>query len=156
MPVYPQGYHITFGTYGARLHGSSKPHVDRDHNRYRAPLAPRDPEREEDARDRMSDDRVKLTMEQRRIVERAILHLCQRFNWPAHAIAPQSDHVHVVVTAARDGEALREAIKASASRELNKQFGKRRWWAENGSCKYLWERAYFFSAVDYVKSQRDF
>jgi REP element-mobilizing transposase RayT len=130
--------------------------VDRDHNQYGAPLAPRDPDREEDARNRMSDDPVKLTMEQRRIVERAILDLCQRFNWPVHAIAPQSDHVHVVVTAARDGDALREAIKASASRELNKHFGKHKWWAENGSCKYLWERAYFFSAVDYVTRQRDF
>ena len=103
MPLYPQGYHITFGTYGARLHGSNKPHVDRDHNQYGAPLAPRDPDREDDARNRMSDDPVKLTIEQRRIVERAILELCQRFNWPVHEIAPQSDHVYVVMTARGTG-----------------------------------------------------
>ena len=60
------------------------------------------------------------------------------------------------MTASRDADALREAIKASASGELNKHFGKRRWWAENGSCKYLWEWAYFFSAADYVTRQRDF
>ena len=36
---FPHGYHITFGTYGNRLHGSDKPHVDRDHNHYGEPFA---------------------------------------------------------------------------------------------------------------------
>jgi len=66
------------------------------------------------------------------------------------------DHVHVVVSAARDGDPLRDAIKAVASKSLNKAYGKRTWWAEGGSAKYLWDRPYFINAVDYVKRQREF
>lgn len=73
--LYPMGFHITWGTYGGRLHGSSKPHVDRDHNVYGEPFAPFDPSREQDARNRMREDPVSLTPDQRRAVERAIVDL---------------------------------------------------------------------------------
>ena len=39
MPLYPMGFHITWGTYGARLHRSPKPLVERDPNEYGAPHA---------------------------------------------------------------------------------------------------------------------
>jgi REP element-mobilizing transposase RayT len=63
-------------------------------------------------------------------------------------------HVHVVIGAARDGEPLRDAVKAVASRALSKRYGKRIWWAAGGSCKYLWERDYFLNAVGYVQRQQ--
>jgi hypothetical protein len=50
---FPHAFHITFGTYGARLHGSMRPFIDMDHNEYGAPLPPPDPAREQAARDRM-------------------------------------------------------------------------------------------------------
>lgn len=153
--TYPHGYHITFGTYGTRLHGSDKPHVDRDHNEYGAPLAPADPAREQSARDRMTGEPVTLTPEQRRCVEESIRELARRYAWAIHAIASQSDHTHVVITANREGPQLRDAIKAAATRSLNKRFGKKRWWAEGGSAKYLWEQDYFKNATDYVNRQRD-
>jgi hypothetical protein len=93
---FPYGYHITFATYGNRLHGSNKPHVDRDHNQYGQPLAPTDPEREDAQRRRMKQDPVRLTPEQRVVVERAIRDLAGRYRWPVHAFASQSDHTHVV------------------------------------------------------------
>ena len=71
-------------------------------------------------------------------------------------MAANRDHVHVVIGAPREGEQLREAIKAVASKWLNKQFGKRTWWAEGGSSNYLWERDYFENAVKYVRDQREF
>ena len=153
---FPHAYHITWGTHGTRLHGSDKPHVDRDHNQYGAPFAPADPDREEAARERMNGEPVKLTVEQRRIVEDAIREVAARYGWTIHAIAPQSHHTHVVITADREGEPLREALKAVASRALNKAFGHKRWWAEGGSAKYLWEWCYFLNARDYVARQRDF
>ena len=154
--MFPTGYHITWGTDGGRLHGASKPHVDRDHNEYGTPFAPADPGREQDAKSRMREDPVSLTIEQRNIVEEAVLEVAQRYGWTVHAIAFQTDHNHVVITAPREGEALREALKAVACRALNKIFGKRTWWAEGGSAKYLWERDYFHNAVGYVRDQRDF
>jgi len=152
---FPQGYHLTWGTYGARLHGSAKPFVDRGHNEYGAPLPAPDPAREQAARDRMREDPVTLTVEQRKEVEAAIEDVCAQYGWTIHSKASQSDHTHVVVTAPRVGEELRDALKACATRALNKKFGKRTWWAEGGSARYLWERQYFLNAVRYVRDQRD-
>ncbi|MGB7157883.1 MAG: transposase [Tepidisphaeraceae bacterium] len=104
----------------------------------------------------MNEDPVSLSPEQRRLVEEAIRDVAKRYGWTIHSIAVQSDHVHVVITAFREGEELRDALKAVASRALNKRFGKRDWWAEKGSAKYLWERRYFENARDYVGDQRDF
>ena len=153
---FPHGYHITFGTYGTRLHGSTKPHVDRDHNQYGQPFAPTDPEREEAVRGQMNQDPVRLTLEQRVVVEEAIRDLATRYRWTIHSLAPQSDHTHVVITANREGEPLRDALKAVATRALNERYGKQRWWAEGGSAKYLWEWGYFQNAIKYVRDQRDF
>src|SRR6266545_1979720 len=127
---FPQAYHITWGTYGARLTGSQKPYVDRWHNEYGTPLPEADQAREDAARERMREEPVKLTVEQRRVVEEAIQEVSQRYGWTVHAIAAQTDHVHVIVTANREGEALRDALKACASRALNAKYGKRTWWAE--------------------------
>ena len=149
-------FHITWGTHGTRLHGSGKPHVDRDHNTPGTPFAPADPHREDEARARMKGDPVHLNPEQRKVVEQAIRDVAKRYRWTIHAIAVQSDHVHVVITAMREGEALRDALKAVASRALNKIFGTKTRWAEKGSAKYLWERDYFDNAVNYVDRQRDF
>jgi REP element-mobilizing transposase RayT len=154
--LFPIAFHITWGTHGARLHGSPKPHVDRDHNEHGGPLAPTDPERERQSRERMASKPVKLTLEQRKLVEQAIRDVAARYGRVIHSVSVQSDHVHVVITAAREGEQLRDALKAVASRALNKQFGARTWWAEKGSAKYLWERDYFHNARDYVRDQRDF
>lgn len=104
----------------------------------------------------MKGEPVCLTVAQRTLVEEAIHELAKRYEWPIHAIAAQSDHVHVVLTACREGEQLRDALKAVATRALNKRFGSRTWWAEKGSAKYLWERKYFENAIRYVKDQRDF
>jgi REP element-mobilizing transposase RayT len=150
------GFHISWGTHGARLHGSSKPYVDRDHNEPGTPFAPTDPYREDEARVRMKGEPVSLSPAQRKLVEQAIRDVAERYRWGIHAIAVQSDHVHVVLTAPREGEALRDALKAVASRALNTECGSRTSWAEKGSAKYLWERDYFENAVNYVERQRDF
>ena len=62
----------------------------------------------------------------------------------------------MVITANREGEQLRDAVKACATKALNKICGRKAWWAEGGSAKYLWERDYFQNAVKYVNDQHDF
>jgi REP element-mobilizing transposase RayT len=130
--------------------------VDHEHNEYGTPFPPADREREEEARERMKQEPVYLTIEQRKEVEGAIREIATRYGWTIHSIAVQSDHVHVVITACREGEQLRDALKAVATRALNKKFGSKIWWSEKGSAKYLWERPYFKNAVKYVHDQRDF
>jgi REP element-mobilizing transposase RayT len=153
--LFPQAYHVTFGTYLSRPPGSAKPHVDDDHNEYRAPLAPTDAKREERSRRIAKYEPVWISMEQRMTVDRAIREVAERYDWRIHAMAVNSDHVHVVITAAREGDALRDALKAVASRELNKLFEKRSWWAEGGSAKCLYENDYFRNAVEYVSKQNE-
>lgn len=130
---YPQAYHITWGTYGTRLHGDDRPTVDLEHNQYGDPFVAPDPQREEEIRRNLAHDPVYLTCEQRIAVERGIRETAEKYRWVIHAIAPQRDHVHVVISAMRDGKPLREALKAAASRELNTAWGKKRWWAEGGA-----------------------
>ena len=151
---YPQAYHITFGTFLARPPGSERPHVDRHHNGYRQSLAPADPAREQRSREIAAGKAIRLTVEQRKTTEEAIRDLAGRDGWRIYAIAPMTDHVHVVLGAPRAGEQLRDAVKAAATKALNKRFGKRTWWAAGGSAKYLWERDYFLNAVSYVEGQQ--
>jgi hypothetical protein len=136
--VYPQGFHITFGVYMARPPGSAKPHVDRDRNEYGDPLAPTNPARERWAREHAAFEPVRLDLEQRRLAEQAITELAGRCGWRIHAVAVQADHAHVVVSAARDPDELREAIKAAASRLLNAKYGARPWWAGGGEAASIY------------------
>jgi len=153
---YPPAYHITWGTYGMRLPGTDQPYVNLEHNTYGTPLPKADPLRERWARDHMKGEPATLELDQRKEVEKALVDFCARYDWKIHAIAAQSDHVHIVVTAPREGEPLRDALKAAASRFLNPKYGKKTRWAENGSARYLWEPEYFTNAVNYVTEQRDF
>ncbi len=155
MPDKPLAFHITIGTYGARLHGCDRPHVDLSHNTYGEPLAPANGFRADEARARMTHDAVEMSVEQRREVEAAIRDVAARYGWVIHAMASKVDHTHVVVTADREGQALRDAIKAVASRWLNKRFAPRPWWAENGSVKHIWDDGYLGRATKYVNDQRD-
>jgi len=155
MASYPPAYHITWGTYGTRLRGGPAPYVDRDHNVYGTPLPTPDPELEAMDRRNLKHDPVYLTREQIAATEAAIREVAARYEWPIHALSAKEDHVHVVITAPREGEALRDALKAVACKALNKQFGRREWWAEKGSAKYLYERPYFLNAVAYVQRQHE-
>lgn len=153
---FPLAYHITWGTYATRLPGTDRPHIDDQHNQYGTPLAPANPAREDAARRSLRFDPVYLNWDERHEVMRAIEEVAARYEWKIHTMAAQKDHVHVVITAPREGQQLRDALKAVASRGLNKKFGRREWWAEKGSAKYLFEADYFANALDYVQRQREF
>jgi REP element-mobilizing transposase RayT len=148
-------YHITWGTHGTRLPGSDKPHVRKDQNEFDSPLPEPDPELEVLARKRMTQPSVRLTYEHRQFTVKAIENVAKRYGWTIHAIAAQSDHVHVVITANRVGNELRDALKAVSSKALNKQFADQKWWAVGGSCKYIYYDSYFENAVNYVRDQRE-
>jgi REP element-mobilizing transposase RayT len=152
---YPHAFHITFGTYLSRPPGSAKPHVDRHHNRFGEPLAPTDPAREHFARAIARSAPVWLSVDQRSTVEEGIRDVAVRYGWRIDALAVNSDHVHAVIAAEREGNALRDAVKAAGSRALNKRFARRDWWAEGGSVKYLWDLSYFRNAVEYVAGQNE-
>jgi hypothetical protein len=69
MPNAPIAYHITFGTYGCRLHGDPRGTVDRQHNRFLDPIIGEDSHREFENQERLRFAPITLTVEQRTFLE---------------------------------------------------------------------------------------
>ena len=69
-------WHITWGTYAARLHGGSRPTVDRWHNQLGEKFIGRDPERERIERESPRGDVVHLSHEQQLFIQDLIPKLC--------------------------------------------------------------------------------
>jgi REP element-mobilizing transposase RayT len=152
----PLAYHITWTTYGSWLHGDQRGWVETG----TLEIKPGDSEREEETRGMMKESAVVLTEEQRALVEQVIRQHCAIRGWTLHAINVRTNHVHVVISADRSPEEVMSQLKAWTSRRLSdqagltttvaKKAGRRRWWTEHGSTKYINGDAYLENAVRYV------
>ena len=111
MPDRPIAYHITFGTYGTRLHGDERGTVDRSMNEPGDPIIGADPSWWELERKRLRFDPVVLRPEQMRHVECVTPSICARGGWTYHIAAGGPDHVHVLLTAEAEGDAVRKWFK---------------------------------------------
>jgi REP element-mobilizing transposase RayT len=153
----PIAYHMTFGTYGARLHGDPRPTVDRDHNQFGTPFVATNFERRSREATLMRAERVVLTETQRLFVESVIPTVCGRGQWTYHITAAQCDHVHTLLTADGDARAVRRLLKRWLSEELDRRWPRARgqvWWAEGGSIKWIWKEDYLRDAYEYIERQR--
>ena len=149
----PWAYFLTFACYGARLHGSEKGSVDRNHNAARTPYLPADPERERAARGRMGAPAARLNAAARSLALEAIRDGCAFRGWVLHAAHVRGNHVHVVVAARVGPSELLKKLKTRMSRSLNEKLGKRRWWARHGSTIPLWDAHRVDDAVNYTWNQ---
>jgi len=155
-------WHITFGTYGARLHGGSKPTVDRQHNRLGERQIVDAPSRERYERSLLSDRPVLLTLEQQEFVQSVLPEICRRGGWDYVEGSAASNHVHVVldVDCRVHGKQVRPLIKRWLTQALNARWeGARRsdgmaWWAEGGSARAVRGHDYREVVIDYVRKQR--
>lgn len=154
-------WHITFGTYGTRLHGDDRPTVDRPHNRREQPFVGRDPDRAEQARGRMRGESVYLNAPQRGVVEATVPGLCERGGWTYRMCAAPADedHVHVLLEATPtiDPDAIRKWLKRWLGEALTRRWSKPtggRWWASGGSCKPIKDEAYLNNVYHYIRRQR--
>ncbi len=154
-------WHITFGTYAARLHGDQRPTVDRQHNTPGAPFVGDDPARSYEERQSLRDTPIYLTLEDRCLIERTIPELCERGDWFFRACAAGPDHVHVLLAAPPEthGKQVRHWLKRWLSQELSRERRRRRptgapWWAEGGSTKPVKTEDYFARAYRYIVGQR--
>jgi len=157
MPDQPIAYHITFGTYGCRLHGDPRGTVDRQHNRYLDPVLSEDWNRERDNRERLRFPPVTLTTEQRFFVESVTPEICARGGWTLHAVAAAPDHVHVCLTGDADGNRIRTWFKRWLGERLSERWPLvvgQSWWAEDGSVKWIFDDASFKNVVEYIVKQR--
>jgi len=116
----------------------------------------------------MTEDACILDEEQRRLVERTIADHCRIRGWELHAVNCRTNHLHVVTTANRDPDEVREQFKAWCTRKLKELEEVRRknarllarragevtirenWWAERGSARYIGDEDSLEAAIRYV------
>src|SRR5262249_43130205 len=118
-----------------------------------------DPIRKREAEARMTEDACILDDEQREVVERTIADHCRIRGWRLHIVNCRTNHVHVVVTADRDPDTVREQFKAWCTRRLKELEQLRRptspirekWWTDKGSKQRLWDEEGLEAAVRYVR-----
>jgi len=156
MPTpFPRAYHLTFGTYGARLHGDPRGTIDRRMNKPGDTIVGQNEQWEAMERRLLKHPPIYLTDEQRRYAEQRLPDVCERGGWELHIVGCQRDHVHVLVSADVDGKAVRRWLKAWLGRELSARWPiGRTWWAEGGSVRWVWTDAYFETVYRYIEPQR--
>lgn len=154
-------WHITWGTYGGRLHGSDRPTVDREHNELNEEFVDRNERREQFERGRMRGKAVFLTQTQRERIEAIIPELCIRGGWRLRVCAAgfEGDHVHVLLDAPRavHGKQIRQFLKRWVTQALDASWGKPdggSWWAEGGSTRAVKDMNYLRNATRYIHRQR--
>lgn len=99
----PIAFFLTWTTYGTWLPGDERGWVLRGRG-FQIP----DPIRRQRAAARMTESACVLDQDQRAIVEQTIANHCTIRNWQLHAVNCRTNHVHVVVSANRPPEDIRE------------------------------------------------
>ncbi len=152
-------WHITWGTYGTRLHGGERPTVDRNHNQLGDPFVYHDPDREARERNQMRAAPVHPTTQQQEFIERSIPELCIRGGWNLRTCSADHDHVHVLLDIPRNihGERVRRILKRWLTQALDEHWSRPKsgtWWAEQGSNKVVRDDAYLNNVFPYIEKQR--
>ena len=152
-------WHITFGTYGTRLHGGPRRTVDRRHNRRDTPFIEHHSERSTSERNRMKGTPILLATAQRALIEARLPSLCRRGGWSFAAAAAEADHVHLLCGADRavHGKQIRALLKRWLTQALNDQStapSNSPWWADGGSTKPIDSVRYFRNVCAYIEKQQ--
>jgi hypothetical protein len=150
-------YHITWGTYGTRLHGDPRGTVDRQHNEFGTPVLGYDEHRWEREKENLNFDPVVFTRDEMRLVESLIPGICERGHWIYRTCAAGPDHVHVILASEHNPETIRRLLKRWLSQELSSRKplpDGAVWWAECGSIKWIDSERYLKNATKYVTDQR--
>jgi hypothetical protein len=152
-------WHITWGTYGTRLHGGLRPTVDRDHNRFGEEFVGRDPKREDRARRQMVADALYLSVLQRELIEAELPKICTRGGWNYRVCAAGPDHIHLLCDVLPEihGEKVRRLVKRWLGQALSATWplvDHPRWWAVEGSNKAVKDERYLNTSFVYIRDQR--
>ncbi|WP_236617903.1 hypothetical protein [Rhodopirellula europaea] len=149
MPDDPVAFFLTWPTYGTWLPGDRRGWVLHQHG-WKMP----DPSRQIEAAARMNEDACLLSVAERDLVERQVAETCRVRRWELHASSCQSNHLHVVLSAPGvDPKRVRADLKAWCTRRLNEgsRRERKRWWADRGSQRYVWDEEALERVVIYVQ-----
>ena len=159
MNTVPLAYLITIRCYGTWLHGDPRSSMDRkEHHRYGGPKIEPNQRISEAEEAELRHAPVVLTDAQRALVERAIREVCEHRGYQLLAVNARTNHVHSIVAAGCRPEAVMNALKAYATRQLRGAgllASGVRPWSRHGSNPYLWTSEQVAQAVDYVLNGQD-
>ena len=91
--------------------------------------------------------------EVRLIVLRAILEVCRHREWRPYGVHVRSTNIHAVIGGNVKPERMLSDFKAYATRAVRSAAAvpeRRRYWADHGSTRYLWNETSLKAAIDYV------
>ena len=150
-------WHITFATYGSRIHGGPRPTVDRRQNKLGQDYMVDQRGLELHRGSLRAHDSVTLSQEQRGFIEATVPHICARGGWIIVEVAAAPDHIHVVLDVDQKvhGKQVRHWLKRWLSEALDERWQiASSWWAEGGSTRGVHGRDYREAAETYVREQR--
>jgi hypothetical protein len=153
-------YHLTWGTYGTRLHGDARKTVDRRNNKFVEPVLGYNEHRWTREKTLLKFPPVLFTITQRVIIESLLPEICQRGGWIHRTGAVGTDHVHEILTSSHDPLTIRRLFKRWLHQSLDDRLDDlpdgATWWAESGSTRWIFEEDvdYYANALDYVTRQR--
>ena len=159
MSTAPLAYLITIRCYGTWLHGDPRGSMNRkEHHQYGGPQIEPNRKLREAEEAELKHAPVVLTDPQRTIVEGAIREVCDHRGYQLLAVNARTNHVHTVIAANCRPEAVMNALKAYATRQLRGAgllANGVRPWARHGSSPYLWTSEQVRRAMDYVLNGQD-
>lgn len=148
----PLAYFLTWTTYGTWLPGD-------DRGSFAKTARFRNGARnlEGHARRSMREPAVTLGTRERDLCEKTILRVAAIREWKVWAVAVRSNHVHVVVTAAKSPPKTMADLKSWCTRDLRAAVDPERenWWTERGSYRLLFDEEGMDAAVRYVTEAQD-
>lgn len=152
-------WHITFGTYGTRLHGGYRATVDKRHNELGTPFIEENNIREQCEEKRMKFAPRILTSAQRSFLQDVVLSVCERGGWKYRISAAGRDHFHILldIDPKIHGERVRKLLKRWLTQSLNQHWPLPKdavWWAGEGSNKAIHDEKYLNNAYNYIAAQR--
>ncbi|MBX3458649.1 MAG: transposase [Planctomycetes bacterium] len=146
-------YHLTFTTYGTRLHGDPRGTIMRGRQGRASAIVQPDPVLHDAMADKLKFLPMILTAPLRQVVHQTIESYCQFKSWPLLALHVRTNHVHCVVGAACSSSKVLHALKARATRMLREAgliAAGRPVWTERGSQKQLFTQQAIDNAIKYV------
>lgn len=150
---FPLAYLITLRCYGTWLHGE-KSAVDRHgYNSFGAPRRALNLKLKDKMLGEMQQKPFVLTENNRSVVEKAVVEVCEYRNYDLKAVNIRSNHAHIVVSAQIKPELIINAFKSFATRKLRERYlidRETKVWARGASRRYLWKPRHVTLAVDYV------
>ena len=157
MPRPPVAYFITIRSYGTWLAGDERGSVDDDHNARGEPFKRRDDFRRKYQERQLKTLPLKITPAMRTVIEAEIERTCTFRDWDLHAINVRTEHVHLVVTAPIEPEAVMRELKVYATRALRREGLVAKTnpvWASHGSTVHAFTDADVAAYVAYTLDEQ--